>query len=356
MAEEKKKNKRSLWIFTAIGLFLLSKGKTILALLKFSKFGGALISMFITIGAYALLFPVAFAVGLVIMIFIHEMGHVLAAKRKGLPVTAPVFIPFLGALIMMKRNPRDAVTEAYIAIGGPVLGTVGAVLSLVLGVLLDSPLLLVIAQVGIFLNLINLLPIHPLDGGRISTAVTRWLWLVGVIGGFIVIVMMELWIFLIFWGLFVIELFEKYVRRRGKGKPFVQYAKAEVPLEPLLEQGIMIPGEQHRRELPLVTYSNLDGTQWVEVHWELLGLHEKAALPRASLVKKISVTGVERQMGESPKLVVSLEIEAQAYEIDNYYEVPLKARIGFGIAYAGLAAFLIGMLSYIESLGIPKIY
>lgn len=84
------------------------------------------------------------------MIFIHEIGHVLAAKQKGLPVTAPLFIPFLGALITMKRNPRDAVTEAYIAYGGPLLGTIGATAAFALGVYTDSNLLISIAYTGFF--------------------------------------------------------------------------------------------------------------------------------------------------------------------------------------------------------------
>lgn len=90
-------------------------------LLLLGKFAGPLISMGITIGAYALISPIWFAIGFVMLILVHELGHVLAAKRKGLPVSAPLFIPFVGALITMKRHPKDAVTEAYIAYGGPLI-------------------------------------------------------------------------------------------------------------------------------------------------------------------------------------------------------------------------------------------
>lgn len=107
------------------------------------------------IGAYAIVYPWTFAIGIVIMIFIHEMGHVLAAKRKGIPVSAPAFIPFMGALITMKKQPLNAQTEAYLAFGGPLLGTVGALGALALGVILDSTAILSVAQVGFFLNLIN---------------------------------------------------------------------------------------------------------------------------------------------------------------------------------------------------------
>jgi Zn-dependent protease len=115
----------------------------------------------------------------------------LQRRSKGLPVSAPVFIPFLGALITMKKNPTDAATEAFIGIGGPVLGTLGGVAALGLGVYLDSAVIVSVAYAAFYLNLINLLPIHPLDGGRISTAVTRWLWLVGLVGGLIIIIFID---------------------------------------------------------------------------------------------------------------------------------------------------------------------
>src|SRR5690625_2638247 len=114
MPESKQQNeKKSWWLLGAIGLFIATKVKQLLTMLKFSKAAGPLISMLLSIVAYAILFPLEFAIGLVSMLLIHEIGHVIAEKRKGLPVSAPVFIPFLGALIMMKKHPRDAVTEAY---------------------------------------------------------------------------------------------------------------------------------------------------------------------------------------------------------------------------------------------------
>lgn len=142
--EEKKNDSKSgssKWYLGSAAALLLLKGKSLLALLKFSKFGGALISMAITIGTYAIIYPWGFAVGFVLLLFVHELGHVLAAKRKGLPVSAPLFIPFLGALITMKRQPLDAQTEAYVAMGGPLLGTVGAMAVYAGAYATDSPLL-----------------------------------------------------------------------------------------------------------------------------------------------------------------------------------------------------------------------
>lgn len=146
---------------------LLLKGKAIISLLKLGKIAGPLISMMVSIWAYALISPWQFAVGFVALLFVHEIGHVIAAKRIGLPVSAPLFIPFMGALITMKKQPLDAREEAYVAFGGPILGSIGALIVFGAAYYYHSPLLYSLAYIGFFLNLINLLPIHPLDGGEL---------------------------------------------------------------------------------------------------------------------------------------------------------------------------------------------
>jgi Zn-dependent protease len=161
----------------------------ILPLLKFFpvilKSGG---TMVLSIWAYALFFGWQFAVGFVLLIFVHECGHLLVAKKFGLPVSAPVFIPFMGAFILLKDQPRNAWMEACVGIGGPMLGALGALVCNSLGEMLDSPFLIALAYTGYFLNLFNLTPVGFLDGGRIVTALSRWLWL----PGFVVLLYMGL--------------------------------------------------------------------------------------------------------------------------------------------------------------------
>jgi len=140
------------------------------------KTGG---TMILSIGAYALLWGVWFAVGFVLLIFVHECGHLLAAKRLGLKVGAPVFIPFMGALIALKEAPRNAWIESQVGIGGPLLGSVGAGACALLYLATGNPMFRALAYTGCFLNLFNLAPVSPLDGGRIVTALSPWLWLVG---------------------------------------------------------------------------------------------------------------------------------------------------------------------------------
>ncbi|MBA3736888.1 MAG: site-2 protease family protein [Actinobacteria bacterium] len=164
---------RKLWApIAAIGAFLAKFG---VVLLKF-KF---LFSMFVSAAFYVWLGGWWFGIGLVVLLFVHEMGHVLEAKRQRLPVSAPVFIPFMGALITLKQMPHNAWNEAKLAIAGPIVGSAGALALYVAGVAFDSRALKALAFLGFFINLFNLLPVVPLDGGRIVAALHPVLWLVG---------------------------------------------------------------------------------------------------------------------------------------------------------------------------------
>jgi Zn-dependent protease len=181
-------SRRQHWLKRYLGpvgagiLFLATKLKFLLVALKGVKFFTTGITALVSIGAYALWFPWQFAVGLVALIFIHEMGHVVVLQRYGVKATAPIFIPFLGALVGMKQLPKNAVVEAYVGLGGPVIGSLGAMAVYGIYLLTDHPIFLALAYIGILLNLFNLLPVLPLDGGRAVGAISRWLWVVGVAG------------------------------------------------------------------------------------------------------------------------------------------------------------------------------
>ncbi|MEV3214548.1 site-2 protease family protein [Paenibacillus larvae] len=319
---------------------------------NFSVTALTIITMMITVGAYALNSPIWFAVGLVVMIFIHEMGHVLAAKQKGLPVSAPVFIPFVGALITMKRHPTDASTEAYIALGGPLLGTVGAMAAFGLGVYYQWPDLLNVAYTGFFLNLINLLPIHPLDGGRISVAVTRWLWLVGLIGGLGVILYFRSMIFFLIWALFAYNLYNQYVRGKNKERRVSVRTEFEMPAQHLVDSGYLIPGEDHQTRLPFTTYCRLDDPdkkQSVDLEWGIVGFRGQLILPEQAEIHEIRVEKVERrQKADGLYLNLHCVFELIHYVREDYYEVSPSTRWKFGIIYFGLAVFLFGMMRMVN--------
>ncbi|MDP9458423.1 MAG: site-2 protease family protein [Actinomycetota bacterium] len=171
--------KRLLAPLAAIG-FLLAKFKFVLFALLKVKFVGTALTALLSIGAYALLFPLWFAAGLVALIWVHEMGHVLQLRREGIPASAPMFVPFLGAFVAMKQMPKNALVEARVGLAGPVLGTLGGLGVLGLYAWTQEPVFLALAYVGFFLNLINLLPVLPLDGGRAIGVLSPAFWILGV--------------------------------------------------------------------------------------------------------------------------------------------------------------------------------
>ena len=173
--------KRLLAPLAAVG-FLLAKFKGLALLLLKVKFLGTAVTMVVSVGAYALLFPVWFAVGFVVLILIHETGHVLQLRREGIAASAPMFIPFLGAFVAMKQVPKDVLAEARVGLAGPILGSLGALGAWGVYEVTQEPLFLGLAYVGFFLNLFNLLPMLPLDGGRAVGALSPVFWLVGVLG------------------------------------------------------------------------------------------------------------------------------------------------------------------------------
>jgi len=120
-------------------------------------------------------------VGFVVLIWVHEMGHVLQLKREGIKASAPMFIPFLGAFVAMKEMPKNALAEARVGLAGPVLGTLGGLAVLGLYAWTRNPLFLGLAYFNFFINLINLAPMLPLDGGRAMGAMSPVFSLLGLV-------------------------------------------------------------------------------------------------------------------------------------------------------------------------------
>jgi Zn-dependent protease len=143
-------------------------GKWLLPAIKFGlplvKMGGF---MFLSLFLYSRLFGWPFAAGIILLIFVHEMGHLIAARAVGLKVSLPLFIPFMGAMIAMREMPPNAWTESIIGIGGPLLGSLGSLLVASCYFLTGNQIFLILGYFGCFINLFNLVPIVPLDGGRI---------------------------------------------------------------------------------------------------------------------------------------------------------------------------------------------
>lgn len=157
--------------------------KALLLLLKVGKLGKvfySLGSMLLSIGVYAMFYGWRYAAGFVGLIFVHELGHYLAAKQRRLPVSLPTFIPFVGAWIELKEQPMDAETEAFVGMAGPMLGSAASYVLYLVSYQEEGGLVLALAYAGFFLNLFNLIPLTPLDGGRIVGVVSRKIWFLGV--------------------------------------------------------------------------------------------------------------------------------------------------------------------------------
>lgn len=176
--------KKALGPFAVAGVLVLKfAAKLKLILLPALKFLPVILktggTMLLSIGAYAMLWGWKYAVGFVLLIFVHEMGHVVAARKFGVPASAPMFIPFMGAFIALKGRIKNAYEEAEIGIAGPLYGSAGAAVCHAAGMAFDMPLLVALAWSGYFLNLFNLTPIGQLDGGHVAQALSPWMWLIG---------------------------------------------------------------------------------------------------------------------------------------------------------------------------------
>lgn len=156
--------------FKWVLLFVLGKGKVLLIGLTQAK---TFLSMAIAVGAYTTIWGWRFALGFVVLIYVHEMGHVVWLRRYGIPATAPMFIPGFGAFVRLKQNPATVGEDARVGLAGPVWGGAASLLALLAGMQLDQPLLLALARVSAWVNLFNLLPVWQLDGGRGFAALSR---------------------------------------------------------------------------------------------------------------------------------------------------------------------------------------
>jgi Zn-dependent protease len=158
---------------------LAAKFKALILLLPKLKLLTTAGTMIVSVAAYSFVFGWEFAVGFVVLIFIHEMGHVIQLRREGIKASAPMFIPFLGAVISAKSLGKNATAEARVGLAGPILGSLGAAACIVVWQLTGNDLWRALAFTGLFLNLFNLLPVVPLDGGRAMAAMAPWMWFLG---------------------------------------------------------------------------------------------------------------------------------------------------------------------------------
>ena len=226
-------------LLAAIGGWLL-KFKSLVFLLKFGTAG---VSALISIGFYAIVFGWPFAIGLVALLFIHEMGHALVMKLKGIPVGSMIFIPMLGAAVMMNQMPKNAKDEAEVGIAGPIAGALAASFCFFAAQTQPHSVWAPLAYFGFFMNLFNLIPIVPFDGGRVLAAIDRRIWIVG----FIALLGYQVWLWIngnfYPWLLIFVLMaaFQLFSRNRNADSPEAR-AYYDVPLMTRIILGILYFG------------------------------------------------------------------------------------------------------------------
>ena len=174
--------KRTVGPVIAAIVALAAKLKSIIFLLPKLKLLTTSGTMLVSIAAYATIWGLQFAAGFVVLLLVHELGHVIQLRREGIKASAPMFIPFLGAVITSKSLGDNAAAEARVGLAGPILGSIGAAVCILIWHATGNELFRALAFTGFFLNLFNLLPVVPLDGGRAMAAMTPWMWIAGFAG------------------------------------------------------------------------------------------------------------------------------------------------------------------------------
>lgn len=365
-------------VLVAAGLLILSKLKWVLALLKFSKLGGTLISMIISLGAYAVFYGWRFAAVLVYLLFIHEMGHLIAAKQKGIKTSPAIFIPFAGAVIGMKETPKDAATEAFLAYGGPLAGLLSTLPPLAIYAFTHDPFWALAVMLGAMINLFNLFPVSPLDGGRIVGVLSPHLWFLGLIGLAVyafffpspIIILIIILGFFSWWQRvredFTIKSLQLHIQAKRDILPRIAELKHDIfyPFHTDEEDGPMVneamkgylkwPAEAERRELieqlramkgwyfPFIQDKKKLEKREREARLEALDAWLEV-LDRANEPRDID-TAIERVNREIEKL------EAEIRKMNQYYNAPAKTRAVTFVAYILLAAVLGLMYIYAKDI------
>jgi Zn-dependent protease len=201
----------------------LAKLKGVLLLLPKLKLLTTSGTMLVSVAAYSLIWGWKFAAGFVLLLFVHEMGHVIQLRREGIQASAPMFIPFLGAVVAAKSLGEDAAAEARVGLAGPVLGSLGAALLIPIWHATGNEFWEALAFTGFFLNLFNLLPVVPLDGGRAMAAMAPWMWFVGLAAMAALAIAFPNPIILIIFVFAAMSTWQRWKARRAGGEEAASY-------------------------------------------------------------------------------------------------------------------------------------
>ncbi len=236
MQEEPKQKSKNAWLggLAVLGIAAMKFKVFLLLMLKggwvFLKQG---LSMFIMIGVYAMMFGWPYAVMVVLLLLIHEGGHYIFMKYFGLEPKLPVFIPFFGAYVAMTKTPPDQAVDAWVSLAGPLVGGVSSAIFFYLGATQNIPFLLAAGSTGCLLNLMQLLPAKPFDGGFVINAIARWVLVPGVLMVFATALVFHSPLFFLL-GIFSAYSAYKSFKGPKEGEPVAEVVKPASPAEKVL--------------------------------------------------------------------------------------------------------------------------
>lgn len=311
--------------------------------LRMDRFGHTFLSMVISVIVYKFVFSWVLAIGLVLMMFIHEMGHVWAARERNVAITAPAFIPLIGAVMTFRKLPENAQTEAFIAYGGPLLGSIGATVIYMIGLLTNVQEFILIAMVGFVLNLFNLIPLAPLDGGRIVTAISRWFWALGFLLALYFMYWTQTYLLTVVLMFFMWEF--RYMTKKDNQKRWEWRARIKVPKDRLAKN---LSVEQLKScELNWRQYSTLQEKAVVtEIEHPSIGVIKK--MYEGQFFGRIQEIRWRKVKEKKKHYIFSFQVffDRDAFRNKTYYQVPRQTRLAFGGAYMGLVLFLVSMIYF----------
>lgn len=346
---EKSGTKTTWGVLGTIAALLLGKLKYLLVIFKILKLQ-TLISMFIYLGTYAFIFGWKFAVAFVYLLFVHEMGHLYAAKRIKLPVSPAIFIPFMGAVIGMKEMPKNAKDEGFVAYMGPLFGLLSFLPAIPMYLFTHEPFWALLIILGGMLNLFNLIPITPLDGGRIAAGISTKLWGLGIVLLLAYSIMNPSFI-----GLFIvvigsIEWYKLFKKQKSLHSDQAEVEELEYVVEKLKQGSLPLEGIQG-----IVTKAKwkIKNMQIIEaLHAILMEIEKRKKelyLQQLTGTYSFSEEGQPDHHDGMEGLIQNLEEKLAAYKKEvhttaTYYKTDKKTKVQLFLIYVGLVIVL--ALSY----------
>ena len=209
------------------GALLLKFGKVGLLLLTKAKFLTTSASMLVSVAAYALIWGWKFAAGFVALLFLHEMGHYIQLRREGVKPSGMVFIPFLGAAVAARSLGGSALAEARVGLAGPILGSLACLVPAGIWLATGEEFWQALAFTGFFLNLFNLIPVVPFDGGRAMAAMAPWMWFVGLFAMFVLLLVAPNPFVILFLLLGVFTTYQRWKRRKAGEEGNLDYYRVK---------------------------------------------------------------------------------------------------------------------------------